>query len=130
MQSLSQRLLLQPEVPAGALRCVCAASRCHPSGLTVCLSLSAAQAYWPFHKAWCRQNDFADAVEKTEPKFARWMRKHGKLAVLKDDEVDRIERKARLCPGPGVQAAAHALFVAWPGGWVRRTHVHAGAFGL
>ena len=53
------------------------------------------QAYWPFHKAWCRSNDFADAVEATEPKFARWMRKHGKLAVLKDDEVDRIERKVR-----------------------------------
>ena len=42
------------------------------------------RAYWPFHKEWCRQNDFADAAEKTEPKFARWMRKHGKMAVLKD----------------------------------------------
>jgi hypothetical protein len=40
-------------------------------------------------------NDFADALEHTEPKFARWMRKHGKVAVIKDDEVDRIERKAR-----------------------------------
>lgn len=52
------------------------------------------QAYWPFHRVWCHKNDFADAVEKEEPNFARWMRKHGKMAVLKDDEVDRIERKA------------------------------------
>ena len=37
-------------------------------------------------------NDFADAVEATEPKFARFMRKHGKIAVLKDDEVERLER--------------------------------------
>ena len=27
------------------------------------------------------------------------MRKHGKLAVLKDDEVDRIERKVRTATG-------------------------------
>ena len=47
-------------------------------------SASCQRAYWPFHKEWCRQNDFADAAEKTEPKFARWMRKHGKMAVLKD----------------------------------------------
>ena len=29
------------------------------------------------------------------------MRKHGKIGVIKDDEVDRLERKARdvaLCP--------------------------------
>ena len=56
---------------------------------------SRVQAYWPFHKARCVANDFADALEHTEPKFARWMRKHGKVAVIKDDEVDRIERKAR-----------------------------------
>ena len=35
------------------------------------------------------KNEFADAVEETEPKFAAWMRRHGKQAVLKDDEVDR-----------------------------------------
>jgi hypothetical protein len=46
-----------------------------------------AQAYWPFHRASCRPNQFADAIESAEPKFAAWMRGHGKLAVLKDDEV-------------------------------------------
>lgn len=40
------------------------------------------QSYWPFHKAACRPNQFADAVEQQEPKFAAWMRAHGKLAVL------------------------------------------------
>lgn len=44
------------------------------------------KTYWPFHKAFCRKNDFADATEGTEPKFARWMRSHGKQAVLKDGE--------------------------------------------
>ena len=60
---------------------------------------AAAQSYWPFHRAWCRSNEFADALEATEPRFARWMRKHHKVAVLKDDEVDRLERKARAARG-------------------------------
>lgn len=50
------------------------------------------QQYWPFHKSNCKRNEFADAVEETEPKFATWMRRHGKIAVMKDDEVDRLER--------------------------------------
>jgi hypothetical protein len=58
-------------------------------------SLKCQKAYWPFHRAWCRSNEFADSLEATEPRFARWMRKHHKVAVLKDDEVDRLERKAR-----------------------------------
>ncbi len=69
----------------------------------------ARQAYWPFHRAWCRSNDFADALQATEPRFARWMRKHGKVAVIKDDEVDRIERKARRCGAfSGARCAAGA----------------------
>lgn len=47
------------------------------------------QAIWPFHRQECLKNEFADAVEEAEPKFAAWMRKHGKQATLKDDEVDR-----------------------------------------
>lgn len=46
-----------------------------------------AQSYWPFHKTECKRNEFADLVEGQEPKFARWMRKHGKMAQIKDDEV-------------------------------------------
>lgn len=59
------------------------------------------QAYWPFHRPQCRRNEFADAIEEQEPKFASWMRRHGKLAVLKDDEVDRLERAAQAASGPG-----------------------------
>ena len=44
------------------------------------------------HKPECRSNEFADAVEEKEPKFAAWLRQHGKQAVLKDEEVDRLER--------------------------------------
>ena len=47
------------------------------------------QAYWPVHKPECKRNEFADAIQEKEPKFAAWMRNHGKQAVLKDDEVDR-----------------------------------------
>lgn len=47
------------------------------------------QAIWPFHRQECQKNEFADAVEEAEPRFAAWMRKHGKQATLKDDEVDR-----------------------------------------
>lgn len=38
-------------------------------------------------------------TQATEPKFALWMRKHHKLAVLKDDEVDRLERASAACTG-------------------------------
>mmetsp|Transcript_10172 Transcript_10172/g.21196 ORF Transcript_10172/g.21196 Transcript_10172/m.21196 type:complete len:291 (-) Transcript_10172:157-1029(-) len=65
-------------------------SRCHQAWFC---SLKCQKAYWPFHKEWCTRNDFADVIEKHEPKFAKWMRKHGKQAVLKDDEVNRLERK-------------------------------------
>lgn len=58
------------------------------------------QAYWPFHRAHCHRNEFADATEDNEPKFASWMRSHGKLAVLKDDEVDRLERAGAATMGP------------------------------
>lgn len=57
------------------------------------------QAYWPFHRVSCQRNEFADAVEDAEPKFASWMRSHGKLAVLKDDEVDRLERAGAATMG-------------------------------
>ena len=38
-------------------------------------------------------------MEGQEPKFAAWMRKHGKLAVLKDDEVDRLEQASTATSG-------------------------------
>lgn len=38
-------------------------------------------------------------MEDAEPKFASWMRSHGKLAVLKDDEVDRLERAGAATMG-------------------------------
>ncbi len=60
---------------------------------------SVLQAYWPFHKAICYRNEFADATQASEPKFAQWMRKHQKMAVLKDDEVDRIERASKATTG-------------------------------
>ena len=68
------------------------------------------QAYWPFHKAICYRNEFADATQASEPKFARWMRKHQKLAVLKDDEVDRLERASVATTGntPGHPSTGHS----------------------
>jgi hypothetical protein len=59
-------------------------SKCHTSWYC---SQKCQKTYWPFHKAFCRRNDFADATEGTEPKFARWMRNHGKQAVLKDGMI-------------------------------------------
>ncbi|MEW5300926.1 MAG: hypothetical protein WDW36_003817 [Sanguina aurantia] len=75
------------------LRC----SRCR--SIWFC-SLKCHKAYWPFHKSDCRKNEFADILDASEPKFAKWMRKHGKLAVIKDDEVERLERAGRATLGP------------------------------
>lgn len=68
------------------------------------------QAYWPFHKLECRRNEFADLIEDSEPKFARWMRAHGKIAVLKDDEVDRLERAAGAASGTSRQEVMESMY--------------------
>jgi hypothetical protein len=52
------------------------------------------QAYWPMHKSACRVNDFAAALEAREPRFAAWMRNHGKQAV--------IQARSTLSPQPPV----------------------------
>ena len=96
--AVPERLVLLAEVPKGVpeyRRFRLHARRCAPGPRAHARPAAAAQSYWPFHRAWCRSNEFADALEAKEPKFARWMRKHHKVAVLKDDEVDRLERKAR-----------------------------------
>ena len=49
-------------------------------------------------------------MEGQEPKFAAWMRRHGKLAVLKDDEVDRIERAGAAASGPGRQDVMESMY--------------------
>ncbi|KAL0034980.1 hypothetical protein WJX79_003981 [Trebouxia sp. C0005] len=74
------------------LRC----SRCHAAYFC---SAKCQKAYWPFHRMSCHKNEFADAVEEAEPKFAGWMRSHGKLAVLKDDEIERLERAGAATMG-------------------------------
>lgn len=68
------------------------------------------QAYWPFHKLHCHRNEFADQTEESEPKFAAWMRKHGKMAVLKDDEVDRLERASTAVSGPTRQSVMESMY--------------------
>ena len=73
-------------------------------------TFSLVQAYWPFHKTECRRNEFADIIEESEPKFARWMRSHGKLAVLKDDEVDRLERASSAASGPSRQDVMDSMY--------------------
>ncbi|BDA41536.1 hypothetical protein COCOBI_02-3170 [Coccomyxa sp. Obi] len=71
---------------------------------------SGSAAYWPFHKANCYRNEFADLTAASEPKFARWMRKHQKLAVLKDNEIDRLERASQACTGPSRQDVMDSMY--------------------
>ena len=73
-------------------------------------SASCQKAYWPFHKTECRKNEFADAIEHEDPKFARWMRRHRKLAVLKDDEVDRLERAQHASIGPSREEVMESMY--------------------
>lgn len=76
----------------------------------MCFFVPAMQAYWPFHRQECKKNEFADQIESSEPKFAEWMRQHGKLAVLKDDEVDRLERASQAQSGPNRQEVMEAMY--------------------
>jgi hypothetical protein len=68
------------------------------------------QVYWPFHRDECSRNEFADCIEDAEPAFAKWMRKHGKLAVLKDDEVNRLERAAKSSSGPSREEVMRSMY--------------------
>lgn len=70
------------------------------------------QAHWPFHKASCQRNEFADMAEAAEPKFAAWMRRHGKLATLRDDEVchrqaDLLTKRNLYLWMPGAEIVMH-----------------------
>ena len=58
----------------------------------------------------CRRNEFADLLERQEPKFAQRMRQHGKQAVLKDDEVDRLERSAAATSGTSRQDVMESMY--------------------
>ena len=78
---------------------------CHSHDLLALL-----QAYWPFHKDKCRRNEFADVIEQQEPKFAQWMREHSKQAVLKDDEVDRLERASKATSGSSRQEVLQSMY--------------------
>ena len=49
-------------------------------------------------------------IEESEPKFASWMRHHGKLAVLKDDEVDRLERAGAATAGDSRQDVMESMY--------------------
>jgi len=82
-------------------------SRCHNTWFC---GVKCQKQYWPFHKPLCKRNEFADAIEESEPKFANWMRKHGKLAVLKDDEVDRLERANNAVSGTSRQDVMESMY--------------------
>ena len=113
MQSLPNCLVLLPEMPEGTrstadshLRMLFTQNKKNEI-FTVLLIL---QAYWPLHKANCYCNEFADLTAASEPKFARWMRKHQKLAVLKDDEVNRLERASAACTGPSRHEVMDSMY--------------------
>lgn len=82
-------------------------SRCHNAWFC---GVKCQKQYWPFHKPACKRNEFADAIEESEPKFATWMRRHGKMAVMKDDEVDRLERAGKAASGATRQEVMESMY--------------------
>ncbi|GLC36971.1 hypothetical protein PLESTB_000172800 [Pleodorina starrii] len=85
------------------LRC----SRCRAEWFC---SLACHKAYWPFHRQTCKRNDFADVVEEGDPRFAAWLRRHGKQAILGDAEVDRLERAGRAVSGSGREDVMQSMY--------------------
>lgn len=49
-------------------------------------------------------------MENQDPKFAKWMREHGKMAVLKDDEVDRLEKANHAASGLSKQNVMESMY--------------------
>lgn len=49
-------------------------------------------------------------MENQDPKFAKWMREHGKMAVLKDDEVNRLERAKNAVSGLSKQDVMESMY--------------------
>ena len=80
------------KLTGGLLRC----SRCRNEYFC---SYQCQKEYWPFHKSSCKLNEFADLISSTDPKFSKWMRDHGRQAVLKDAEIDRLERAGQAFSG-------------------------------
>ncbi|KAG2432003.1 hypothetical protein HYH02_013074 [Chlamydomonas schloesseri] len=87
------------------LRC----SRCRTEWFC---SLACHKAYWPFHRQHCRRNEFADVVEQGggDTRFAAWLRRHGKQAVIGDAEVERLERAGRAVLGPGREEVMDGMY--------------------
>jgi len=67
--------------------------------------------YWPEHGPRCARNDFADAAEARDPRFAAWMRRHGRQAVLRDADVAALERARAADARGGAAGAATAAEV-------------------
>ncbi|PNH12039.1 hypothetical protein TSOC_001052 [Tetrabaena socialis] len=65
------------------------------------------------HK-FCRRNEFADVLEEGDPRFAGWLRQHGKQAIIGDAEVDRLERAGRAVMGPGREALLSSVGIVTP----------------
>jgi hypothetical protein len=85
---------LHPFAATTSIQEACKASRSRCTASSFALRLPRRQAYWPFHRAACRRNEFADAIEASEPAFAAWMRRHGKQAVLGDGAQPRTAPRA------------------------------------
>ena len=49
-------------------------------------------------------------LDGREPKFARWMRDHGKQAVLKDNAVERLERASKAVSGSSRQDVLESMY--------------------
>ncbi|GIL50959.1 hypothetical protein Vafri_7032 [Volvox africanus] len=49
-------------------------------------------------------------MEESDPRFAAWLRRHGKQAILGDAEVDRLERASRAVSGPGREDVMHSMY--------------------
>eukprot|EP00198_Chlamydomonas_reinhardtii_P001932 XP_001691268.1 predicted protein [Chlamydomonas reinhardtii] len=113
----------------GAVENLLRCSRCRTEWFC---SLSCHKSYWPFHRQHCRRNEFADAVEEGggDARFAAWLRRHGKQAVIGDAPKYSLEERQRVAERERREARQARLMSRQDAAWAAAVQTIAPGMGM